>query len=807
MQDLQWLFLFMPIITIYKSFGDVSAGYNRDVYFILDRIKKGSSKELVQKIRCSTKEIADQLKKNLPAILFSGTFRQRNDASIINHSGLICLDFDKFETNVLLDKFRSQLKEDAYAFSIFTSPSGNGLKCLVKIPQDINNHKLYFDSLKDKYNSKYFDISCSNLSRICFESYDPEIHINEDSLIWSEKSEPDIYEVETINVNIPIRSENRIVDNLRKWFSKFSMSKGERNSNLFKLAVAFNDFGVPKNVCESVCMEYVREDFPIREIQTIIKSAYQRTGSFGTKFFEDTFTKEKIEKNIRSGKDIKAIKKQFPDLKENEIDNAIENVKGNISVTDFWEYSEKGNIIIQHHKFKYFLQERNFFKFYPSGANGFIFIEIFENLLEETNKDMIKDFTLKYLEFKEDIGMKPFNYMAEKTKYFSFDYLSFLDTKEVKLLEDDIENCYLYFKNKIVSISKNEVKEIDYIDSEGYVWKNQIIDRDFTKMKVDNCVFSKFLFYISGEEIQRYNSLRSVIGYLLHSFKTSANNKAIILNDETISDTPNGGSGKGLFWNALSQMKKLNSLDGKSFSFGDQFKYQTISADCQILVLDDVKKNFDFESLFSLITEGITLERKGQLAIKLPVKKSPKILITTNYTVGGVGGSFERRKFEVEFSSYFNANNTPLKVFNHLLFDEWSEIEWTKFDNFMIECVQYYLSHGLVQHEFKNLEVRKFINKTSSEFYEFTNDNEHFKQNVRIYNQIIFEEFLSEYQDFRKWLTRKKFKQWVDVYATYKGDQVMHGKDQLGIYFEIIDKNNLPKYEITAQPFDNEIEF
>jgi hypothetical protein len=796
----------MPLVTIYKSFGDVSAGYNRDIYFILDRIKNGSSKNLVDQIRNSNLEAQNILKKKLPAILFSGTFRQRNDASIIEHSGIICIDFDKFENTEILKDYREQLIEDAYTFSVFTSPSGSGLKCLVKIPCEINNHKLYFESLKTKYNSKYFDISCSNISRICFESYDPDIHINKDSLIWSEKSEPDIYEVETINVNIPIRSENRIVDNLRKWFTKFPMTNGERNNNLFKLAMAFNDFGIPKNVCESVCMEYVREDFPLREIQTIIKSAYQRTANFGTKFFEDKFTKEKIEKNIRSGKDIKTIKKQFPDLKENEIETAIENVKENISITDFWEYSDKGNVQILHHKFKYFLQERNFFKFYPSSTNGFIFIKIFENLLEETNKDMIKDYTLNFLEFKEDIGMKPFNYMAEKTKYFSFDYLSFLETKEVKLLEDDIDNCYIYFKNKIVSISKNEIKQIDYIDSEGYVWKNQIIDREFNCMKVDTCVFSKFLLYIANQDSQRYNSLRSVIGYLLHSFKTSANNKAIILNDETISDTPNGGSGKGLFWNALSQMKKLNSLDGKSFSFGDQFKYQTISADCQILVFDDVKKNFDFESLFSLITEGITLERKGQLAIKLPVKESPKILITTNYTVGGVGGSFERRKFEVEFSSFFNANNTPLQVFNHLLFDEWSETEWTKFDNFMIDCVQYYLANGLIQHEFKNLEVRKFINKTSSEFYEFSIDGDHFKPNVRIYNQVIFEEFLTDYQDFRKWLTRKKFKQWIDTYVTYKGLEIIHSKDNIGVYFEIIDKEN-NNNQITNIPFEDGLIF
>jgi len=157
-------------------------------------------------------------------------------------------------------------------------------------------------------------------------------------LIWSELPVPDIYENDNTQINIPIRSENRIVDNILKWFSKYSMGAGERNNNLFKLAVAMNDYGVAKNVCESVCLNYQSKDFTAREIQTIVKSAYQKTASFGTKFFEDNFTKDKIEKAIRSGKDTKNIKKQFPELKESEFENAFENVKENISVTDFWEY-------------------------------------------------------------------------------------------------------------------------------------------------------------------------------------------------------------------------------------------------------------------------------------------------------------------------------------------------------------------------------------------------------------------------------------------------------------------------------------
>lgn len=46
-------------ITIYKSFGEVSAGYNRDVFYILERIRLGKSKDIIDRIRKG-----EDLKKN-----------------------------------------------------------------------------------------------------------------------------------------------------------------------------------------------------------------------------------------------------------------------------------------------------------------------------------------------------------------------------------------------------------------------------------------------------------------------------------------------------------------------------------------------------------------------------------------------------------------------------------------------------------------------------------------------------------------------------------------------------------------------
>jgi hypothetical protein len=68
-------------------------------------------------------------------------------------------------------------------------------------------------------------------------------------------------------------------------------------------------------------------------------------------------------------------------------------------------------------------------------------------------------------------------------------------------------------------------------------------------------------------------------------------------------------------------------------------------------------------------------------------------------------------------------NHTPQKEFGCMFFDEWDSEEWARFDRFMINCIQYYLQNGLVASKTKNLAVRKFINETHSDFYEWINDN------------------------------------------------------------------------------------
>jgi hypothetical protein len=763
------------IVTIYKNIRKTSAGFDISVYEAFERIKKGSSKDKIEALRKEKdKEKAKIIKEDLPSICFSGKFINRSTKGLQEHSGLICLDFDKYPDNKKLLEEREFIISNKHTFACFISPSGNGLKVIVKIPANSNEHKAHFEGLINEYKSDYFDETTSDVSRVCFESYDENIYINENAEIFTKKIVEDIEHIGTSTPKIRIVSENRIIQNLLVWWNtKYGFNEGTRNKYLYYLALSFNSFGVSKNEAENTMAQFIREDFTQQEINKIIYNAYKNTMVHGTQFFEDANTIEKIEREIKNGKSDKEIIAKFPEYENKELETAINEIKESITDDEFWEYDKRNKINLVPHKFKFYLENNNFKKYITT--KGVYFVKIESNLVDEINTNTIKDFVLNDLQNRKDIDYRPFDYMINNTKYFKDDYLSMLDTALIDIKSDTIDTSYVYFRNCVVLITKDKIEKIKYIDLDAYVWKKHIIDRDFIECDFEGCVFSKFLFLIAGQDAKRYSSLCTVIGYLMHTFKTSANNRAIILNDETISENPNGGSGKGLFWNALSKVKKVSSIDGKSFNFDKSFLYQTVSPDTQLLIFDDVKKNFDFERLFSIITEGMTIEKKNQDAIQIPVQKSPKIIITTNYTIGGTGGSFDRRKFEVEFSTYFNSGYTPLDEFKHMFFDEWDEIEWSKFDNFMINCCQLYLLRDLIPYETKNLDVRKYQKETSYEFSEWANE-ETLPFDIRIDKKAKFNEFIEEYSDFKKWLQQKKFSKWIEIYCKNNGYNLVQGR-------------------------------
>lgn len=750
---------------------------------IIKRIKQGTSKDLVESIRNGNKEN----KNRLPCILFSGVFNERNSNSLKEHSGLMVLDFDKYPDNETMFNQLEELKKNKHFVLLFISPSGNGIKGVIKVSNELTKetHPKVFKEFQRQFDLDYFDIANSNIDRVCFESYDPNIYVNLEAEIFNPILKDEGFNVSEKVPLIPITDEDKIISKIMDFNWTKDFREGERNSFIFDIAGAFCEYGINQNLAEGYILNNVIiGDFSEAEAKNTIKSAYRKR-AFDSKYFEDYNKIEAIKSDLKKGKKEVINKHHISE-------ETFEEIKEELEHEDFWYINEKNKVQIDLLKYKLFLERNGFKKHFPSGSQKPTWLFIQSNKVVETSIEKIKDFVLDYLIQRQEIDV--WKYCAGYQNLFSENLLAMLETIELMMLKDTKYKSYIAFSNGILEVTKNEVKLIDYIDVDGYVWESQIIQRNWESLEVFENEYKIFINNISNNEPV---SIECVIGYLLSTYKNKMNNKAIILNDEVISENPEGGTGKGLFVQGLRQIRKISILDGKAFDDKKSFPYQTVSPETQVLVFDDVKKNFDFESQFSLVTEGMTLERKNKDAIRLKVEDSPKLLISTNYAIKGEGNSHDRRRFELEIAQYYGKNLTPYEEFGKQLFDDWEEEEFLKFDNYMVYCLQSYLKNGLVSQNAKNLKMRKFIAETCMEFYEWIKDIENCPNGIRNDKQQYFNKFTEEYQDFKKWLTRKKFNIWIQKYCNFKGLEYSEGNTNGQRWFVIGEQNE----------YDNDIDF
>ena len=166
----------MSKVTIYEKY-DSKTPHHITMSAALKRIK--SSKENKERIEAVRSGKLD--KKLLPAVVFAGIIEgeKRSDDNVTKHSGFFVCDWDKVDAG----QKKAQLIQDSYIYACWVSPSGNGIKALVKCPPSIEKHELYYNAFLDRYPE--LDTTSRNISRLCFESYDPDIYINTKSITWS----------------------------------------------------------------------------------------------------------------------------------------------------------------------------------------------------------------------------------------------------------------------------------------------------------------------------------------------------------------------------------------------------------------------------------------------------------------------------------------------------------------------------------------------------------------------------------------------------------------------------------------------
>lgn len=449
------------------------------------------------------------------------------------------------------------------------------------------------------------------------------------------------------------------------------------------------------------------------------------------------------------------------------------------TIQAFWEVNETKSgktINLQRHKLCEFLFNSGFHLFfYDKKSNIFRLVFQKDGFVQEASTEMIKKFVKNYI---QSLPAKFDNItpnelleivMKGSDAYFGNSFLEFMDSKDIDLLKDDAEASYFPFKNGIVKVDKNGSKLLSYGEVGHVVWQSQVIDFDIDvdfDFAEDLCEFWKFMQMVSGKEDGNVEYLMSLVGYLLHRYKDPARPFAVILAEETEDEKKGGGTGKGILVKALSFMSNIERVDGKNFKLDKNFAFQRVGLDTKIIAIEDVRRNVDFEGFYSIITEGVTVEKKNKDELFIPYKDSPKILFTTNYTIPSTGDHAKRRQRVFEFSNAFSSKYTPLDHFGHKLFDDWDKDEWNRFYNLMFLCVSYYLHFGVKEVANGEKLKRKHIRLNFGEEFLDWWDN-HTKEKLG-----KFEPFRTLYNDFlvnndieRKDYSQKRFRKAIDEAA------------------------------------------
>ena len=123
-------------------------------------------------------------KRSMPCYTPSGVFRVRNSEGLMQHSGMLCIEWDAVAD---CSELKDLLGSLPFIYYAGLSCSGRGVFALIKIA-DPTKHRAYFRALAD-----YFDgIGCevdrcgSDVCRLRVASWDAEPVFNPSSDVWSE---------------------------------------------------------------------------------------------------------------------------------------------------------------------------------------------------------------------------------------------------------------------------------------------------------------------------------------------------------------------------------------------------------------------------------------------------------------------------------------------------------------------------------------------------------------------------------------------------------------------------------------------
>ncbi len=689
------------------------------------------------------------LKSALPAITFGGTYKNSQRTPLINSSNHICLDYDQVP-NLLITK--KTVGELPYTSACFISPSGDGLKIIVKAKK--TNEAIYKEAINQvfDYYKEYAGIDSDkskvNLNDFCYLSHDPNIIVNEDSKIWVVKEAKAKREKRKQALPIDIKVDPNVealINKIEKEKIDITLEYEDWIRLAYAFATAYSEAG---------------------------RSLFIRVSQFHEDYKNEKTDKQYTQCLKNNTKEI-TVSTFFHIAKKYGVEVEESNSRnGNFH---FWFDTDKGYKIYQVELFEYIFNA-GFRRYDLKGDGSLMLVKINNMILSQVEKSNLVKWFFDFIEALNisEVKKKSLkNTFYNNQRLFSDNNLQTLNPFNDRIKTDERDKARLYFKNCICEISKASIKTIGYDQLDGYVWASKIRDHNFQLENnldkiLEESEICKFLSDVCEHtdkkiEQKRIDSIWTIISYLIHDYKDPATTKCIILMDANDSDEPNGGTGKGILSKIISHVVSMVREDGKKFSDKSEFMYSQVTPETKVLFIDDIPEYFNFENLFSIITDGMVVDKKYENKKYFAYENTPKVLLTTNYTVFGEGESHQRRKVEFELSNYYNINYSPKQKFGHLLFNDWDNEQWNLFYNFIAYAMQFYLKNGLIQPPPININLKRLRARAGEEFIEFINTN--VKPEQEYTKSTIYTRFKDQFRNYSKIRTQKTFTLCLKLYS------------------------------------------
>ena len=826
-------------IQLYHSAQD-NKGQETDLQQIIEIIagRVGASANIEQKqirirelLSSGKQDEAKELKTSLPAVTWCGTFAPtRAIKNLQQYNPFQIFDIDKLPPHEVQPLFE-KLQADPLIHLAFISPGGAGIKGLIKTDATADRHKEYFKAVEKYFYDTYtikIDESGKDVSRLCFLPVHYHLHYQPGSNIFSvAPAEPEITDAEKKKLTKATAAEKKQLQASGQqcndiWESTqqvIDYREGNRNNFILKFACNCNRVGISQMECESFALAATTEH-PAQRTKAAIDWAYKN--------------------NINEHGQYKRTAKTATTKSNNgtQLYGNTNSGSNGIKIDKFWKEHtfKKGKGKNAHTETKYeivrrelllFLFNQGFHLIRTSDSNGKQFVYSKGGVVKPIDTDEIKQHVLAWCQ-KNDLPDIEEQILKAQTKLFSPSELTSLKYKEICIAKDSEAATYFYFQNCYVVIdNEGNITPKDYSTLATQIWESSKIKHDYKEVtnkilgsdnlllphKQIECEFARFIALVShnpdNEEeahltrhqvTERFYSFCSAIGYMLCGYKHPSDRKGIFAVDHKISERgeAHGRTGKSLIPQACLRLKKVATINGTGYDPKYQFRDEPITIDTKIINFNDLPPNFDIRHLFEKIADPYSINRRNNGFINFTYEDSPIVYGSMNYTPKGEGSSYKARMHVIEFSDYFSDTHSPYREFGHGFFETgWDENEWQRFYNFMLWCVGYYKSQGLIDYPNPNLEARKLVYDVVPEFVDFMDDPEYVQKNTRLKKVEVMTTFNEKfyYPLYNKKITPHSFTGWLRKFCNSKGytlnpkQKGKHDKSNSVEYITIADAN------------------